>query len=230
MSDFINNTLKIHCNNVHLLQAVKHVMFKTVDPNTNRQCPPTVEKYLEDQKKHHEYFPDKKYEDVPEFIKNYQYRNLEFDMDLLLPYPKHIDDHDSVNLNGTNLIGYDSYSWHVAVWGTKWNVADCDIMKYTDNDIQLSYRTANGANEYWIMALIRYAWNIDVMDESDFSLEHLYSFYFWDLGGKIITTVNEKTKKRGYNHVQYDDYLEFLQDNFPDAYQRELKEREKYKM
>ena len=231
MSDFINNTLKIHCDNVHLLQSVKNVMFKTVDPNTNQQCPPTVEKYLEVQKKYHEYLPDKENEDedVPEFIKNYQYRILEFDMNLLLPYPNHIDDKDDVNINGTNLIGFDSYSWHNAIWGTKWNVVDCDIIKYTDTDIELSYRTANGANDYWTMALIRYAFNIDVMDESDFSLEHLYNYYFWDMGGKIFTRIDGKTKKRGYTAVHYDDYLEFLQDNFPEAYLKELEERKTWK-
>lgn len=219
MADYYRNNLKIHCSDLNVMKFIKNAMFKTVLPKDNKQTLVSVEQYKE-------YHPDK---DIPQRFFDYQYRHLFMDMNLLLPYPEQINEGDSFMHNGTNLSGFNNSAWHSAVWGTKWNVCEVGINKYTETDIELSYETANGNGAEYIKALIRYAFAIDIWDKKDFSLEYLYSMWEWNAGGKIFTDIDEVTKRSGYTHTHYDSYLEFLQYNNPEGYVQHLEFIEKMK-
>jgi hypothetical protein len=125
-------------------------------------------------------------------------RNKIFTMEKLLPRPAKFSD-----TKGYNEYGYD---WSLAVWGTKWDVYDFNILD-SGNTITINYYTAWNPNVSWLEMLCHYiqaTLNFDNTKEPPFiSVKLHYTDFMGFFGGLWEWVPYKNPLVQRYTLLQY---------------------------
>lgn len=121
-----------------------------------------------------------------------------FTMGKMLPLPKRFS-----NMDGYNDYGYD---WCIAVWGTKWDVYDCNILESGDT-IAIDYQTAWNPNDTWFELFCIYIQttlnHLEPNERPHVSVKLQYYDYMGDFGGIMDWVPFEKLKQKRYSFMEF---------------------------
>ena len=125
-------------------------------------------------------------------------KNQIFTMNKMLPRPTRFSDSE-----GYNEYGYD---WSRAMWGTKWDVYECDIFE-SGNSITIYYHTAWSPNANWVELLCQYIQETLCLRKREevppISIELHYYDYPGDFGGILQWVPFSNPTKNHYSFMEY---------------------------